>query len=70
MDGKQGIKDLKQIMGDSIQYDFVELPPIDSLREVIYSAYIVYVCKKKNIKIGYFGKMGSTLGKTTVKKTC
>ena len=47
LDGKQGIKDLKQIMGDSIQYDFVELPPIDSLREVIYSAYIVYVCKKK-----------------------
>lgn len=54
LDGKQGIKDLKQIMGDSMRYDFVELPPIDSLREVIYSAYIVYVCKKKNIKIGYF----------------
>lgn len=36
------------------KYDFVELPPIDSIREVIYSAYIIYKCRKKNVNTGYF----------------
>lgn len=52
--GKQGFKELKRIMKSVKKYDFVELPPIDSLREVIYSAYIVYCCKKAKVKIGFF----------------
>ncbi len=52
--GKQGIRELKQIIENVEKYDFVELPPIDSIREVIYSAYIIYKCRKKNVKTGYF----------------
>ena len=52
--GKQGIRELKQIIENVGKYDFVELPPIDSIREVIYSAYIIYKCRKKNVKTGYF----------------
>lgn len=53
-DGKKGFQELQHIMKNVIKYDFVELPPIDSIREVIYSAYIIFKCKKKKIKIGYF----------------
>ena len=52
--GKQGIRELKQIIENVEKYDFVELPPIDSIREVIYSAYIIYKCREKNVKTGYF----------------
>lgn len=52
--GKQGIRELKQIIENVEKYDFVELPPIDSIREVIYSAYIIYKCRKKKVKTGYF----------------
>ena len=52
--GKQGIRELKQIIENVEKYDFIELPPIDSIREVIYSAYIIYKCRKKNVKTGYF----------------
>lgn len=53
-DGKQGFKELKKIMKSVGKYDFVELPPIDSFREAIYSAYIVFCCKKSGVNIGYF----------------
>lgn len=53
-DGKKGFRELQHIMKNVKKYDFVELPPIDSIREVIYSAYIIFKCKKKKIKIGYF----------------
>lgn len=52
--GKQGFQELQRLMVDVEKYDFVELPPIDSIREVIYSTYIIYKCKQKKIKIGYF----------------
>lgn len=53
-EGKQGLKELKELMKKVGRYDFVELPPIDSLREVIYSAYIVRACKRAGVKTGYF----------------
>lgn len=53
-EGKQGVQELQGLMKDIIKYDFVELPPIDSIREVIYSAYIIYKCKQQKISIGYF----------------
>lgn len=52
--GLKGYKQLRQILSNIQQYDFVELPPIDSLREVLISAYIVIKCKVHNIKVGYF----------------
>lgn len=53
-EGRQGFKELKELMKTVCEYDFVELPPIDSLREVIYSAYIVHGCKRAGVKTGYF----------------
>lgn len=53
-EGMSGFKELKAMMNSVENYDFVELPPIDSLREVIYSAYIVWRCKKANVRTGYF----------------
>ena len=53
-EGKKGFNELKDLMKKVGQYDFVELPPIDSLREVIYSTYIVHVCKRAGVKTGYF----------------
>lgn len=53
-DGKQGFKELQELMNNVDKFDFVELPPIDSIREVVYSAYIVRKCKQKSVKIGYF----------------
>lgn len=52
--GINGFIKLKEIMKNIQQYDFVELPPIDSLREVIFSAYIVNHCKKNDINVGFF----------------
>lgn len=51
---KNGINELRDIMKNIEIYDFVELPPIDSIREVIYSIYIVNRCKSEHIKCGYF----------------
>lgn len=53
-DGKHGFKELQEIVEKIEKYDFVELPPIDSFRETIYSAYIVNKCKKRNVPVGYF----------------
>lgn len=53
-DGKEGVCELQRLVKDIEKYDFIELPPIDSIREVIYSAYIVYKCKQKKIRTGYF----------------
>lgn len=52
--GIKGYKQLKYLLNSIQQYDFVELPPIDSLREVLLSAYIVIKCKIHHIKVGYF----------------
>ena len=52
--GKNGFGQLKKIMNAIAMYDFVELPPIDSFKEVVYSYYIVKKCKKNKIKVGYF----------------
>lgn len=52
--GRIGIKQMKKILSDIEKFDFVELPPIDSLHEVIFSAYIVRTCRKHRVKIGYF----------------
>lgn len=53
-DKLKGFAELIKLMKGIDTYDFVELPPIDSLKEVIYSLYIVYTCKKNKVKIGYF----------------
>lgn len=52
-----GIKffsDLKALLSSLQQYDFVELPPIDSKKEVLVSFFIQRKCKKLGIKTGYF----------------
>ena len=38
-----GFIKLRSIMKNVSVYDFVELPPIDSLRELLYSIYIYYM---------------------------
>lgn len=53
-DGVAGFIELVRLLNYIENYDFVELPLIDSVREVIYSAYIVHVCKKAGVKTGYF----------------
>ena len=53
-DGKEGKKQLGRILDRISEFDFVELPPIDSLREVVSGKKIVRACKKNNVKIGYF----------------
>lgn len=53
-EGNKGIQELRQIIKNVEKYDFVELPPMDSVREVIYSAYIIYKCRRKSVKTGYF----------------
>lgn len=52
--GVAGFIELIKILEDIENYDFVELPPLDSLREVIYGAYIVFKAKTKKVKTGYF----------------
>ena len=52
--GVNGFNELKKIIRVIHKYDFVELPPLDSFREVVYSAYIVRKCRKSGVKIGYF----------------
>lgn len=52
--GIRSFCELKKIMSNIKDYDFVELPPIDTIREVIFSVYIIKICKKNNVKIGYF----------------
>lgn len=52
-----GIKffsDLKALLSSLQQYDFVELPPIDSKKEVLVSFLVQRRCKKLGIKTGYF----------------
>lgn len=49
-----GFMKLRSIMKNVSVFDFVELPPIDSLRELLYSIYIYYKCKKYSVKLGYF----------------
>ncbi|MFQ9299102.1 MAG: glycosyltransferase family 4 protein [Clostridia bacterium] len=50
--GIQGYKEINNII--SGKFDFIEFPPIDSLRELLISIYIYIICKKRNIKTGYF----------------
>lgn len=53
-DGLKGYNQLLQLMKEIKKYDFVELPPIDSLHEYIVSLIVYKYCKKNKIKIGYF----------------
>ena len=53
-EGIQSVQELHCIMKNAGKYDFVELPPIDSFRDVIYSGYIVCCCKKAKVSSGYF----------------
>lgn len=53
-DGLKGLKELANICKVIDNYDFVELPPIDTFKEFIYSVLILFSCKKNNVKIGYF----------------
>lgn len=57
--GVAGFIELIKILEDIENYDFVELPPLDSLREVIYGAYIVFKAKTKKVKTGYFWENGT-----------
>ena len=52
--GIEGICQMKNLTMDLERVDFVELPPMDSVWEVILGIMIVRACKKNNIKIGYF----------------
>ena len=68
-EGNKGIRELRQIIKNVEKYDFVELPPMDSVREVIYSAYIIYKCRRKSVKTGYFWeKWDAPLEKQPVKR--
>ncbi|MDO5151703.1 MAG: glycosyltransferase family 4 protein [Oscillospiraceae bacterium] len=68
-DGKEGILQLMSILKDIQKYDFVELPPIDSPREVIYGQMIVNACKKYNVRLGYFWeKWEAPLNKQPIKR--
>ncbi|MCD7998281.1 MAG: glycosyltransferase family 4 protein [Clostridiales bacterium] len=52
--GKKGMEQLDCILNNVGSYDYVELPPLDSFREVICGGKIVNKCKKNNVKIAYF----------------
>lgn len=52
--GIKGFKQLYRIIIDIRFFDFVELPSIDTLREAIISAIIIFKCKCCNVKVGYF----------------
>ena len=52
--GVAGFIELVKILRNIENYDFVELPPLDSIREVIYGVYIVFKAKTKKVKTGYF----------------
>lgn len=54
--GVVGFIEIIKILRDIENYDFVELPPLDSIREVIYGSYIVIKAKIKKVKTGYFGE--------------
>lgn len=47
-------KDKKNLYAKIKDYDFVELPPIDSLNEWRIGKIVIKECKKNNIKYGYF----------------
>ena len=53
-EGKQGFKELKQILEKIGDYDAVELPPLDTLREVRMGKMIVATAKLHHVKIGFF----------------
>jgi glycosyltransferase involved in cell wall biosynthesis len=53
-EGKQGFKDLQKILEKIGNYDAVELPPLDTLREVRMGKRIVTAAKKHHVKIGFF----------------
>lgn len=52
--GLKGISELKKILSEINHYDFIELPPIDSPLETIYSILIIQKCKQHGIRVGYF----------------
>lgn len=53
-EGKQGFEELRQILEKIGDYDAVELPPLDTLREVCMGKMIVEAAKERHVKIGFF----------------
>lgn len=53
-EGKEGERQLDRFLENISDYDFVELPPIDSYREVVCGRKIVKACRKYGVKIGFF----------------
>lgn len=51
---KNAIRQMYRILQEIPQYDFVELPPIDSFFDYVISLLILYKCKKSKVSIGYF----------------
>jgi glycosyltransferase involved in cell wall biosynthesis len=53
-EGKRGFEELQQILEKIGDYDAVELPPLDTLREVRMGKMIVVEAKRHQVKIGFF----------------
>lgn len=53
-EGLKWYKELKKILNENEQYDFVEFPPIDSAKEYFISKILLRYCKKYKYKTGYF----------------
>ncbi|MEQ3507572.1 glycosyltransferase family 4 protein [Enterococcus cecorum] len=51
---KYSVRELKTVLNEIPKFDFVELPPIDSFYDYIISFLILFICRKNDIKIGYF----------------
>ncbi len=67
--GKKGIEQLKKILLNISEYDAVELPPLDSVREILIGKMIVNAAKKSHVKIGYFWeKWEAPLNKQPLKR--
>lgn len=50
----RGYKELLDLLKEIKKYDYVELPPVDSFRELVMSHMICHVCRKNRIPMGYF----------------
>ncbi|MDM8290910.1 glycosyltransferase family 4 protein [Lactobacillus crispatus] len=53
-EGRKGFKELNDILNQIDKYDAVELPPLDTLREIIIGKKIISAAKKNHKKIGFF----------------
>lgn len=56
-EGLKGYKELKDLLKNIDKYDFAELPPLDSPREIFMSRKLIRACKKAQVKTGFFWEM-------------